>query len=118
MTSSHRLLERLPAGVFDNLIAVELGNCVEQEEPSSSGRVLQRRVCAKLKVFPRKVGGRNKPVAVRHVGDFLRIPEASLVRGLDPLLTSGRYGGYLCSYVPFSCSLLNLDTSFPPSRMS
>jgi RecA/RadA recombinase len=113
MSSSHRLLERLPASVFDTLIAVDLeldgdeGGTVEKFDETSSGLVLQRRICAKLKVFPRKVGGRNKPVAVRHVGDFLRIPEASLVRGLDPLLTFGMCGGRLARSYAFSLCFIS-----------
>ena len=83
-------MERLPADIFENLVNVVDGD--DDEETASSGVLLQRRICNKLKSFPRKIAGRTKQKNIKQVGDFLKISEVDLVHGLDPLLTFGTCG--------------------------
>uniref|UniRef100_A0A7S3P7N4 RecA family profile 1 domain-containing protein n=1 Tax=Amphora coffeiformis TaxID=265554 RepID=A0A7S3P7N4_9STRA len=93
MTSSYRIIERLPVEIFENL--VHRGDDEDEDETSTAGTssqqqqglVLQRRICNKLKSFPRKIAGRNIHKAIKQVGDFLKISDVDLVHGLDPLLT-------------------------------
>lgn len=85
MSSTYRLIERLPPEIFDNLVPDDQG-----DDGAATGAMLQRRICNKLKSFTRKYAGRTKHRGIKYVGDFLKLSEIDLVHGLDPLLTFGK----------------------------
>jgi len=94
MTSSYRIIERLPVEIFINLVEDgddkdEATTTADTSVQQQQGLLLQRRICNKLKSFPRKMAGRTKYKSIKHVGDFLKISYTDLVHGLDPLLTFG-----------------------------
>ena len=87
MTSSYRVLERLPSEIFANLVEDHEN---EGQPAMPDPALLQRRICNKLKSFPRKIAGRIKQRPIKYVGEFLKLSEVDLVNGLDPLLTFGK----------------------------
>lgn len=88
MSAAHRSLARLPTDLYRDLI---LGRA-DSDDPLE----LRRKICGKLKKFPKQTNSNNNEIvheSVTTVGQLLtRTSKLTLLRVLDPLLTYGTLG--------------------------